>query len=157
MEFILGKKPRGDSPKGCVFCRMVREKKDKKNLVLARKNSCFVVLNKYPYNNGHLMVVPRRHLSEITGLRNDEMLEVTQTIQEAVVRLKKTLHPDGFNIGINQGRLAGAGIADHIHFHIVPRWEADTNFMPVLASTKQMPQHIKESYDLLAREWRGRR
>ncbi|MDO8462232.1 MAG: HIT domain-containing protein [Deltaproteobacteria bacterium] len=149
MEFILAKKT-----KACIFCRILKEKKDRKNLILARKKHCFVVLNKFPYNNGHLMVIPYRHTATLSHLSAAEKLEMMEALAEATDNLKKKLKPEGFNAGLNLGRVAGAGIKDHLHFHLVPRWGADTNFMPLFGETKAIPEHLSKSYDHLATAWR---
>lgn len=146
LNYILKEKP-----DGCVFCEKIKENDDKKNYILERGQSCFTIFNIYPYNNGHLMVVPYRHLSSIEDLTTDEFFEITQMIKRSVKALKQAMHPEGFNIGANIGRIAGAGIADHIHFHIVPRWTADTNFMPVLGNTNVIPQALNEAYDLISK------
>lgn len=151
MEFILGK---GKKEKGCVFCTRHKRKKDRPDLILARGKSCFVILNKFPYNNGHLMVLPYRHLATLEDLTAREKLEMFTLIQKAEHVLKKAMRPQGFNLGLNLGKAAGAGIDDHLHFHVIPRWFADTNFWPVVASTKSMPQHLMETYDLLKRCWK---
>ncbi|NIV96829.1 HIT domain-containing protein, partial [candidate division KSB1 bacterium] len=125
MAYILG-----DKEEGCIFCTKTQEDTDKKNLILFRGEHNFVILNKYPYNNGHLMVVPYRHTSDLQSLQEKESLEMIQIISKSIVVLRSCLNPEGFNIGMNFGKIAGAGIDDHLHFHIVPRWAADTNFMP---------------------------
>lgn len=149
MEFILGPKE-----KGCVFCNRVRRKTDRKDLILHRGRSCFVILNKYPYNPGHLMVVPNRHVSMLSELRRNEHEEIFSLMARAERVLKKAMMSQGFNMGLNLGKAAGAGIDDHLHFHVIPRWFADTNFWPVISETKSMPQHLMESYDLLKRFWK---
>ncbi|HEX5038288.1 MAG TPA: HIT domain-containing protein [bacterium] len=149
MEFILG--PR---EKGCVFCNRVKRKSDRKDLILHRGKSCFVILNKYPYNPGHLMVVPNRHVSSLTELNAKEHEEIFSLLARAEKALSKSMRPQGFNMGMNLGKAAGAGIDDHIHFHVIPRWFADTNFWPVIAETKSMPQHLLDTYDLLKKFWK---
>jgi ATP adenylyltransferase len=138
-----------EKPSGCIFCEKLKENKDKQNYILERSRSCFSILNVYPYNNGHLMVVPNNHISDVEILGTDELTEIMQLITRSVKALKQVMHPEGFNIGANIGRIAGAGIADHIHFHIVPRWTADTNFMPMLAGTNVIPQALDEAYGLI--------
>lgn len=149
MDYILG-----DKDKECVFCIGPEEKDDKEKLIIARGKYCFVILNKYPYNNGHLMVTPYRHVSELTLLNDPELLEIMQFTQHSLKVFKKTMRPGGFNIGINTGITGGAGIKDHIHLHVVPRWEGDTNFMPVIGCTKIMPQHLQDTYNILKEAWR---
>lgn len=142
-----------EKPSGCIFCLRPAEREDRQNLILFRGTFCFVVLNLYPYNNGHLMVVPYDHLSSVEDLPAETGAELMALTQRSVGVLRSALHPAAFNIGINQGVVAGAGIADHIHMHVVPRWLGDTNFMPVLAETRVMPQSLENCYDLLAAQF----
>jgi len=141
MAYITGVKPQG-----CIFCEKAREEDDAKHFVLFRAKLAFVLLNIYPYNNGHLMIAPYRHLDGLEKLDGDELLEMMSLAQRAIVILMEGLKAEGFNLGINQGRVAGAGIEEHIHLHVVPRWGGDTNFMPVLADTKVMPEHLEVTY-----------
>lgn len=150
IEYILGPKE-----EECIFCTKPKEKKDKKNLVLYRGEYNFVILNLYPYNNGHLMVVPYSHTSEITDLEPEEMDENGRLVQKAVAILKERFKPQGFNIGVNLGVAGGAGIDEHIHTHVVPRWNGDTNFMPVVGEVHVMPQHIEETYNALAEAFKN--
>lgn len=138
-----------DKEGGCIFCKGCAAGDDRSRLVLHRGELTIVMLNKYPYNNGHLMVAPRRHVGAIEQLTQDEAGDLIATIQRCCVLLKKVLSPEGFNIGANLGKVAGAGIEDHLHFHIVPRWGGDTNFMPVLADTRVIPEHLEQTYDRL--------
>jgi ATP adenylyltransferase len=108
-----------------------------------------VMMNKYPYNNGHLLVAPWRHVAAVEELEADEMLHLMQWIQTCIVILKKVMHPEGFNVGLNLGTVAGAGVKDHLHFHVVPRWNGDTNFLPVLADIRSIPEHLKATYEKL--------
>lgn len=133
---------RGETPVGCVLCGKPQDGDDEAALIVARGSSCFVVMNLYPYNSGHLMVVPYRHVADLTELTIDEAHECTSLISTSIGVLRATMQPDGFNVGLNMGSAAGAGIADHLHWHVVPRWNGDTNFMPVLADIKVMPQHL---------------
>jgi len=150
MHYIMGKKE-----KGCIFCNRIRKtKKDRENLILYRGRRSFVILNKFPYNNGHLMIVPYRHLDSLQHLTKDEMEEMLTLLTKAERVIKKAIRPQGFNVGLNLGKAAGAGIDDHLHFHIVPRWFADTNFWPVLSEIKSMPQHLMATYDLLKKLWK---
>ncbi len=110
-------------------------------------------MNRYPYNNGHLMVVPYQHTSEISSLSSEEKIELFNLLEISLNVLKKVMKPQGFNIGMNLGRLAGAGIADHLHFHIVPRWGGDTNFMPVVAHTKVISEGLEQTWEKLKREF----
>lgn len=144
MEYILGEKE-----SGCIFCTRINQKCDKENLILLRGKNNFVIMNKYPYNNGHLMVVPNRHTSEFDSLSDPEKLEMMNLVSKSMNVLKKTVNPDGFNVGMNIGKIAGAGIDDHLHFHIVPRWAADTNFMPVVGQTKIISEDLGETWERL--------
>jgi ATP adenylyltransferase len=135
---------------GCIFCNRKHNGDDRENLVLHRGKNTIVMLNKYPYNNGHLLVAPKRHVGFLEDLTPEEMSDLMAAIQRCVVLVKKVLSPHGFNIGANVGKVAGAGVADHLHFHIVPRWEGDTNFMPVLADTRVIPEHLAETYHRLS-------
>jgi ATP adenylyltransferase len=119
-------------------------------LILHESPLAFVMLNRYPYNNGHLMVAPRRHVASLELLTKAERTAVDDLMAHAVVQLRQTLRPAGLNLGANLGRVAGAGFADHMHWHLVPRWEGDTNFMPVISSTRVLGQHLEQSFDLLA-------
>ena len=141
-KFIKIKKLRG-----CIFC--VKGKKDKNLLIVKRSRHSFAMLNIYPYNNGHIMVSPFRHAKDLKALKDDELLDIIKLTRDMQALLEKKLKPHGFNIGINTGKAAGAGYKDHLHIHIVPRWLGDTNFMPVTADTKVMPESLKELYKLL--------
>jgi len=145
LDYILGPKD-----KNCIFCSKPRENEDKKNLILYRGKQNFVILNLFPYNNGHLMVVPYTHTSDIQGIGADDANEMMRLTKRCVALLKERFKPHGFNIGMNLESAAGAGIDEHIHMHVVPRWNGDTNFMPVLGETRVMPQHIQSTYDALA-------
>jgi ATP adenylyltransferase len=128
---------------GCIFCELEKEKvDDQKSLLIDKGALTFTVLNLYPYNNGHLMIVPYRHTSEFTSLNNEESIECMEKLQLALKALKSAFKPDGFNVGLNLGKVSGAGIHEHIHFHIVPRWNGDTNFMPVLGKAKVISQDL---------------
>ena len=144
MEYILGEKEQG-----CVFCNRFESDKDRDNLILLRGEHNFVIMNKYPYNNGHLMIVPNRHTADFHSLSETESLEMMTLTSKCLAVLRTAMNPDGFNIGMNVGRVAGAGIDDHLHFHIVPRWDADTNFMPVLGHTKIVSEGLLETWDKL--------
>lgn len=139
------------SPKhdGCIFCDFPKENRDKERLILYRGEKAFVIMNNYPYNPGHVMIAPYRHIGNLEDLSDEELLEIMKLAQLMVKAIKKAMKPEGFNMGFNIGRVAGAGIEGHIHMHIVPRWNGDTNFMPVLANTKVIPQAIKDSYEEL--------
>lgn len=142
----------GEGAKECVLCILPR-KEDDESLIIYRGRYSYVVLNAYPYNSGHLMIVPYRHVKELNGLSNEELMELMNNLKYSINVLRKALKPDGFNIGINLGRVAGAGIEDHIHIHVVPRWCGDSNFMPVIASTKSLPIALQETYNLLKKYW----
>jgi len=144
IDFILGEKP-----EGCILCQRPKEKDDKACLILHRGQKNFVILNKYPYNPGHLMVSPYRHVPDLDALTDDEMLEHFDLVRRGIRALRKAFEPAAFNVGINIGKSAGAGIGDHIHTHIVPRWEGDTNFMPVVADTRVVPEALASTYDKL--------
>jgi ATP adenylyltransferase len=141
IEYILSKK----AP-GCIFCDKPRENKDEENLILFRGNHHFIIMNAFPYNNGHMMVVPYRHTATLSGWSAEEQKEFMVLTDMAVDILKRAMRPDGFNLGINMGQVAGAGVADHIHLHVVPRWNGDTNFMPVLSDTRVISEHLKATY-----------
>ena len=149
MDFI-----KGDMPQGCVFCTLPQETDDRNNLIVARGQNAFVIMNKYPYNNGHLMIVPNLHLADFTQVPLDVLAEMNLLTQKALRALASAYRPEGYNMGMNLGHAAGAGIKDHLHLHIVPRWVGDTNFMPVVADTKSMPQHLQASYDQIAEQFR---
>ena len=141
-----------DEQEGCVFCR-ARDGDDEKSLVVHRGKRAFVVLNKYPYASGHLMVAPNRHEGEFGDLEAEEALEVHQLASAGLAALAETWQPQGFNIGWNLGRIAGAGVVDHVHLHVVPRWAGDTNFMPVLADVKVLPEALEATRRKLAEAW----
>ena len=138
--------PSGAKEQGCIFCVKPQEDRDEENLILYRGERCFVLMNLFPYNNGHLMIAPYAHVPDIERLDAETLTEMMLTAQKSLAALRAAMRPDGFNMGINQGTVAGAGIADHVHFHVVPRWNGDTNFMPVLADTKVMPDYLRNTY-----------
>jgi ATP adenylyltransferase len=135
----------------CIFCDFPSQpaSNDRDNLILARGDHAFVILNKFPYNSGHLMVAPFRHTGEWESLNDDELLEISRWSQRCIASLHATLVPQGFNVGVNQGVIAGAGILDHVHLHVVPRWGGDTNFMTTVGDTKVLPEALTETYDRL--------
>lgn len=137
--------------KGCFICDV--SKKKKTEFLIWKGKYSIIIMNIYPYNNGHLMVAPVKHKKDFSNISNDEALEMFAAVKRAVDVLKKVLKPDGFNIGINLGRCAGAGLPGHMHIHIVPRWNGDTNFMPVLASTKIIPQSLEQLSKILKKEF----
>lgn len=133
----------------CVLCKANADNADEDHLIVLRSKYCYAILNKYPYNSGHLMVVPFRHTAFFSSLTDDESLDVMSMLKKLSDALGLILRPDGFNIGSNIGRTAGAGIEQHVHFHIVPRWNGDTNFMPVLADTKMISEDMKDTWTKL--------
>lgn len=141
IDYILSKKP-----PGCIFCDKPAENKDEETLILFRGKYHFIIMNAFPYNNGHMMVVPYRHTASLSGWAEQEQQEMMQLADLCVDLLKRTMHPDGFNLGINMGLVGGAGVADHIHLHIVPRWNGDTNFMPVLSDTRVISEGLQATY-----------
>ena len=138
-----------DNSEGCIFCEFPAAENDVENLILLRGEHAFIILNAFPYSNGHLMVTPYRHTASLDDLDDAEMLETMTLTRQGVNLLKTAFRPDGFNIGINMGRVAGAGIADHVHVHIVPRWNGDTNFMPVLGDVRVIPESLQVVYERL--------
>lgn len=141
IEYILGEKE-----KGCVFCRALEEGAE---LTLFKGTDTLVVMNKYPYINGHLLVAPVRHIAALEELHPHEMGLLLATVEQSIAVLKKAMRPEGFNVGLNLGRVAGAGVEEHLHFHIVPRWSGDTNALAVFADVRVIPQHILETAALL--------
>ena len=150
-EYI--KKIASENQNVCLFCKVVSENNDDKNLIVYRGNKVYIMLNRYPYNNGHLMVIPYNHFSEISMLSDEEMFEMMKLLSFSVKVLKDNFNSEGFNVGLNLGKTAGAGIDDHIHIHIVPRWNGDTNFMPVVGDTKVISQSLEESWKILKNEF----
>ena len=141
-----------DELEGCVFC-LAAAGDDEEMLVVHRGETAFVLLNKFPYSSGHLMVATYRHLGEFGRLSDEEALEAHRLAQQGIEALDAAYAPHGYNLGWNLGRVAGAGIVDHVHLHVVPRWGGDTNFMPVLADVKVMPEHLAETREKLAASW----
>lgn len=135
---------------GCILCSILSQKNDNENFVLYRSKYAFVLMNKYPYNNGHLMVIPNRHTDNFLSLSNDEISDLYVLVQHCVNALSEVFHPHGFNTGMNLGYAAGAGIKDHIHEHVVPRCIGDFNFMPVIGEIKAIPQHLIQTYEKLS-------
>ncbi|MDP8211879.1 MAG: HIT domain-containing protein [Candidatus Zapsychrus exili] len=136
--------------KGCVFCNILKEKKDKKNYIFLRSKNSFAVLNIFPYNNGHVLIIPNRHVSDLSKLKKDEREDLFDLLGEAKSLIDQTLKPGGYNVGINLGKVAGAGFPGHLHIHLVPRFRGDVNFMPVTADTKVISQSLKTLYDRLS-------
>jgi ATP adenylyltransferase len=148
LEYIKGPKP-----DECIFCAKPAGGDDRGAHIVRRGEHCFAMLNAFPYNNGHLMVAPFRHVPSIEELDSPTLLELMTLAQEALSALRGAYAPEGFNIGINQGKVAGAGVEHHIHLHVVPRWGADTNFMPVIGGTRVLPQSLEASYEEVTGAW----
>ncbi len=144
LEYILGEKP-----EGCIFCDFPAEppENDRKNLIAHRAAHSFTILNRYPYNSGHVMVVPRAHVTDLGALSPEEMADLTEELRRAVAVIRAVYRPDGMNVGMNLGRVAGAGIDDHLHWHVVPRWNGDNNFMPVLADVRVIVEHLEAAWE----------
>lgn len=141
---------RGEKEGSCFLCRIFDEKNDRENLLIHRGKTCAVLMNRYPYTSGHLMVAPLRHIAELAELTPEETLEMGSLTARAIAVLRDVMNPQGFNIGYNLGEAAGAGLKDHLHQHIVPRWVGDTNFMPVLGGPRVIPEALEATYDLLS-------
>lgn len=142
-----------EQKKSCVFCDLAENECSANSLVLHQGRYNFVVMNKYPYSNGHLMIIPKAHRGDWTELQPEELQEMMSFSQQAIKALRKAVQCDAFNMGSNLGRIAGAGIPDHVHLHLVPRWAGDTNFMPVLAETKMISEHLEATYEKILRNW----
>jgi len=147
-DFILAKKERG-----CIFCRRLKMKDSVRNLIIYRGDKAFVILNKFPYNSGHVMIVPKRHVGSIEKLNEAESREFFELTQRTVVVIKRVLKPGSLNLGMNLGRVSGAGIPGHVHMHVVPRWHGDTNFMPVIGNTKVVSIPLEPVYEALKKEF----
>lgn len=141
MKYILGEKRRG-----CLFCDKAAERKDAENLILLRSPRAFIMLNAFPYNNGHVMVAPFAHVRNLDQLDVETLTDLMLLVTRSISALKTAMNPDGYNIGANVGKIAGAGVEDHVHIHVVPRWAGDTNFMPVLAGTRLIPEELSDTY-----------
>lgn len=140
---------RDDKISGCVLCEKGASDEDAANYILDRGERAYIILNLYPYNNGHLMVVPYKHVASLEDLETETLTELMLLVNRSLAALREAMAPHGFNIGVNLGRAAGAGIHSHVHIHIVPRWEGDTNFMPVLGETRVIPQMLEDTYTRL--------
>ncbi len=145
-EYVAGNTDHDD---GCFFCRFGEEETDARNLVLLRGEHAYIVLNRYPYNPGHLMVVPYEHTADFTLLPTSTSFEIMALLSRSLAVLKRVYQPDGYNVGMNLGAAGGAGVADHLHLHIVPRWNGDTNFMPVVGEIKVIPEMLPATYQKL--------
>ena len=139
----------GEMETGCFLCTARDTNDDVDSLILARNDSAFLIMNRYPYSNGHLMAVPNRHIGDFEELTVTEIAAVMSLVQRSIIVLKKAVAAQGFNIGVNIGREAGAGLVDHVHVHIVPRWGGDTNFMPVFGEVKVINEHLRDTFDRL--------
>jgi ATP adenylyltransferase len=140
---------KGDKTSECIFCTKPEAGDDEANFIVHRGERCFVILNTFPYTNGHLMVAPFEHVGAIQEVETEALVEMMELARRAMTRLDQAYAPQGYNVGFNQGRVAGAGFEDHIHVHVVPRWGGDTNFMPVLGDTRVMPQTLEDSFAAL--------
>jgi len=138
-----------EKPEGCIFCDKPKENNDALNYILYRGDKNFIIMNIYPYNPGHLMIAPYRHIANLEELSGEELYEQCQIVSRSLKVLRQVFNPGGFNIGVNMGRAAGAGIEEHVHTHIVPRWHGDTNFMAVMSDVKVVPQALAETYERL--------
>ena len=139
----------GSEETGCIFCKKPNQSDLREALVMVQTAHSTIMLNKYPYNNGHLLLAPKRHEKDLPNLSAEEYADLSEALRRSVDIVRKVLNPGGINLGMNLGATAGAGIADHLHWHVVPRWDGDTNFMPVVAETKVISQHLLDSYDRL--------
>jgi len=144
----------GSNKPGCIFCDKLKEPDARASLVLTQTAHSVVMLNKYPYNAGHLLLAPKRHTNQLAALLREEYEDLCGSLRSAVDIVLKVLAPGGINLGMNLGRSAGAGVEEHLHWHVVPRWEGDTNFMPVVGEVKVISQHLLESYDRLSPHFR---
>ncbi len=148
------KAPGRKRSRASLFTTALRAKDDDRHLIVWRGTLCFVIMNRYPYNSGHLMVVPNRQTADIQELTGEELAEIMQTVQRSIRALDDVMHPQGYNFGANIGRVSGAGVDDHIHFHIVPRWNGDTNFMPVLSDTKVISEDMRDTLKKLRKSFK---
>jgi ATP adenylyltransferase len=146
--YIAAARPPGEN-EPCFICQGLATDDDRTNLIVQRPPLCVVLLNRFPYNNGHLLIAPRAHKGQLGELHADELLDTMTTLQRMIRLLDRLMRPAGYNVGINLGRVAGAGLPGHVHWHLVPRWQGDSNFMPVLADTKVISQSLETLYDLL--------
>jgi ATP adenylyltransferase len=138
-----------EPPGGCLLCAKLTNGDDRKNLILCRRPNAFVILNAYPYSSGHLMVAPNRHVADLERLSSEEATETMTLAQAAVRALTAVYHPDGFNLGMNLGSAAGAGVPEHLHLHVVPRWSGDTSFMPIVGQVKVIPETLENTFEKL--------
>ena len=150
MEYILS----GQKESKCIFCPGDDRGTDAARLILYVGSRSLVMMNRFPYINGHLLVAPVRHVPDLHSLTEEETLDLLLLVQRSIEALKRTMNPEGFNVGLNIGRVAGAGVEDHLHFHIVPRWDGDTNFMPIIAGTKVVSESLQASYQKISAEFK---
>ncbi len=143
MAYITPKNP---PPPGCIFCTQPAAQRDEEYHILYRGVYCYMMLNRYPYNSGHLMIAPYQHIDSLEKLDAAMLADLMAQAQLALHAIRLSMNPHGFNMGINEGKVAGAGFAEHVHYHVVPRWNGDTNFMPVIADTKVLPEHLDKVY-----------
>ena len=159
LGFLRGERDDIPRPSGCIFCDYpkpaddgaTQDAWDKRRLVVTQRERAFVILNKYPYTNGHVMVVPRLHTDQVETLNAEDSGALQSLLQETIAAVRATYRPDGINVGMNMGEAAGAGIAEHVHWHVLPRWKGDVNFMPVIADTKVISESLIDTYDRLAK------
>jgi ATP adenylyltransferase len=151
MGYILS----NDKDNGCIFCPGKDRRRDDERLILWVGLHTIVLMNRYPYNNGHLLIAPVKHVSDLDQLNNKESLDLLGMVRKTIRILKEVMNPEGFNVGLNLGRVAGAGVEEHLHYHVVPRWNGDTNFMAVLGDVRVIPEHLKETYKKLLPYYRG--
>jgi ATP adenylyltransferase len=149
LAYVAAEKPPSTPADPCFLCSGIADTEDRANLLALRTPLSVVVLNRFPYNNGHLLIAPRRHLGRLDELTADESLDMQRTLTRMIASLDGLMHPDGYNVGLNLGKVAGAGLPGHLHWHLVPRWNGDTNFMPVLADTKVIVQSLDALYERL--------
>ena len=154
MAYIQAAKEQGDDG-GCIICDLPAEGDDVRTMILARGELAFVIVNSFPYNPGHLMVAPFRHVGAFTSLEAAELADVDALVARSIRALEQEMEPHGYNLGMNLGRVAGAGIPDHVHWHLVPRWNGDTNFMPVVGQTRVLPELLEETYARLRPRFEG--
>lgn len=154
MAYIQAAKEQGEDG-GCIFCDLPAEGDDVRTMILARGELAFVIVNSFPYNPGHLMVAPFRHVGAFTSLEAAELADVDALVARSIHVLEQEMEPHGYNLGMNLGRVAGAGIPDHVHWHLVPRWNGDTNFMPVVGQTRVLPELLEETYARLRPRFEG--
>ena len=154
MAYIQAAKEQ-DEDGGCIFCDLPAQGDDERTMILARGELAFVIVNSFPYNPGHLMVAPFRHVGAFTVLEAAELADVDALVARSIRALEQEMEPHGFNLGMNLGRVAGAGIPDHVHWHLVPRWNGDTNFMPVVGQTRVLPELLEETYARLRPRFEG--